>query len=256
MAEAKCKPHSVCIPFPYQGHIKPLLKFAKLLHHRGFLITFVNTEYNHRRFLKSLGPNSLDGICRIFNSKPSQIYGLSTNSDSESTEDLTALTASINKGFFLDSFRDILAELNKSTNPVTCIVVDGFMSFSINAANELGIPVVSFFPIAACGFIGFKHYRALLEKGLVPLKGMEELNFSMLACKRIVFKMLQIDEACLSNGYLDTVIDWIPGLRHIRLRDLPTFLRTTDPKDICFNLARHVRSRKSTQSFSSCTSHF
>lgn len=33
------------------------------------------------------------------------------------------------------------------------------------------------------------------------------------------------------------VIDWIPGMKNIRLKDLPTFLRTTDPKDICFNRA-------------------
>jgi hypothetical protein len=33
---------------------------------------------------------------------------------------------------------------------------------------------------------------------------------------------------------LDTVIDWIPGMGDILLRDLPTFLRTTDPNDIMF----------------------
>ena len=56
------KPHAVCIPFPAQGHINPMLKLAKLLHHKGFHITFVNTEYNHKRLLKSRGPNSLDGL--------------------------------------------------------------------------------------------------------------------------------------------------------------------------------------------------
>ncbi|BFG25820.1 hypothetical protein CerSpe_120940 [Prunus speciosa] len=56
------KPHAVCIPFPIQSHMMAMLKLAKLLHHRGFHITFVNTELNHRRFLKSLGPNSLDGL--------------------------------------------------------------------------------------------------------------------------------------------------------------------------------------------------
>ncbi|KAL9380618.1 hypothetical protein Peur_026275 [Populus x canadensis] len=54
------KPHAVCIPFPAQGHINPMLKLAKLLHFKGFHITFVNTEYNHRRLLKSRGSSSLD----------------------------------------------------------------------------------------------------------------------------------------------------------------------------------------------------
>ncbi|ONI13674.1 hypothetical protein PRUPE_4G236900 [Prunus persica] len=60
--EVATKPHAVCIPFPAQSHIKAMLKFAKLLHHRGFHITFVNTQFNHKRFLKTLGSNSLDGL--------------------------------------------------------------------------------------------------------------------------------------------------------------------------------------------------
>jgi len=56
------KPHAVCIPFPAQGHITPMLiKLAKLLHFKGFHITFVNTEYKHKRLLKSRGSSSLDG---------------------------------------------------------------------------------------------------------------------------------------------------------------------------------------------------
>ncbi|CAL8175184.1 unnamed protein product [Prunus armeniaca] len=44
-------------------------------------------------------------------------------------------------------------------------------------------------------------------------------------------------EASLTNGYLDTTIDWIPGLKDIRLRDLPSFVRTTDPEDIMLSFA-------------------
>ena len=46
---------------------------------------------------------------------------------------------------------------------------------------------------------------------------------------------IHVDESCLSNGYLDTSIDWIPGLNGVRLKDLPTFIRTTDPNDTMFN---------------------
>lgn len=44
-----------------------------------------------------------------------------------------------------------------------------------------------------------------------------------------------LDESCLSNGYLDTIIDWIPAMEGIRLKDLPTFIRTTNRDDIMFN---------------------
>ena len=39
------------------------------------------------------------------------------------------------------------------------------------------------------------------------------------------------DASYLTNGFLDQVIDWIPGMRNIRLKDLPSFIRTTDPED-------------------------
>lgn len=35
----------------------------------------------------------------------------------------------------------------------------------------------------------------------------------------------------MTNGYLDTVVDWIPGLEGISFKDLPRFLRTTNPDE-------------------------
>ncbi|KAF8406030.1 hypothetical protein HHK36_008110 [Tetracentron sinense] len=43
------------------------------------------------------------------------------------------------------------------------------------------------------------------------------------------------DESYISNGYLDTPIDWILGMSNIRLKDLPSFVRTTDLNDILFD---------------------
>ncbi|MFQ6639747.1 hypothetical protein Gotur_015067 [Gossypium turneri] len=40
--------HAICIYFPAQGHINPMLKLAKILQQKGFYITFVNTEFNHK----------------------------------------------------------------------------------------------------------------------------------------------------------------------------------------------------------------
>ncbi|PRQ52304.1 putative cyanohydrin beta-glucosyltransferase [Rosa chinensis] len=36
-------------------------------------------------------------------------------------------------------------------------------------------------------------------------------------------------------GFLDKLIDWIPGMKGIRLKDLPTKFRTTNPSDLIFN---------------------
>uniref|UniRef100_M8AX98 Glycosyltransferase n=1 Tax=Aegilops tauschii TaxID=37682 RepID=M8AX98_AEGTA len=39
------------------------------------------------------------------------------------------------------------------------------------------------------------------------------------------------DAEQLTNGYLDTPVDDVPGLRSMRLRDFPSFIRTTDPDE-------------------------
>ena len=49
------KPHVVLTPLPAQGHVNSGLRLAKLLHLQGFFITFVNSEFNHKRLLKSRG---------------------------------------------------------------------------------------------------------------------------------------------------------------------------------------------------------
>ncbi|XP_009377948.1 7-deoxyloganetin glucosyltransferase-like [Pyrus x bretschneideri] len=219
------KPHAVCIPVPTQSHIKATLKFAKLLHSRGFHITFVNTEFNHKRFLKSLGTDSQYGLPDFrFEAIPDGI----PDSGEDATQNLTLLCDSILKHTFLALFRDLLTKLNddaKTTSnnpPVTCIVSDGFMSpVTVTAAQDIGVPSVQFYTIAACAFMGFLQFRALVEKGLAPLK----------------------DESCLTNGYLEKVIDWIPGMKDIRLRDIPTFFRTTNPDDILFNFTMKATDR-------------
>ena len=44
------------------------------------------------------------------------------------------------------------------------------------------------------------------------------------------------DEEQLTNGFMDMPVDWAPGMsKHTRLKDLPTFLRTTDPNDVLLN---------------------
>ncbi|KAF3953582.1 hypothetical protein CMV_020989 [Castanea mollissima] len=183
------KPHAVCIPFPAQSHIKAMLKFSKLLHHRGFHVTFVNTEFNHQRFLKTNGPSSLDGLPDFrFKTIPDSLPPM----DPDATQDLHSLCDSIMKNF-LAPFSHLLSKLNNATSnipPVTCIISDGFMPFTVMAAQEFKVPIVMCFSMAACSVMSFTCFPPLKDKGVIPLK----------------------DESYLTNGYLDTVIDWIPGV--------------------------------------------
>jgi hypothetical protein len=168
------KPHAVCIPSPAQSHIKSMLKLSKLLHYKGFHITYVNTEFNHKRLLKSRGPDAMNGLPDFrFESIPD---GLPPSNENE-TQDVAALCEAAKKNL-LAPFNDLLDKLNDSASsnvpPVTCIVSDGFMPVAIDAAEMRQIPIALFFTISASSFMGFKQFQALREKGLTPLKGMSK----------------------------------------------------------------------------------
>lgn len=224
IARPEKKPHAVCIPFPAQGHIKPMLKLAKLLHQKGFHITFVNTEFNHRRLLKSSGPDALKGLPDFqFKAIPDGL----PPSEVDATPDIPTLCESFDRTC-LGPFRELLAELNDTSSsevpPVSCIVSDGAMTFTLAAAQELGIPEVLLWTSSASSYLPYFQFDKFIEKGIMPLK----------------------DASYLTNGYLDTVLDWIPGLEGIRLKDLPSFFRTTNPDDFMlkFVMQETQRSRK------------
>ncbi|CAN0853400.1 7-deoxyloganetin glucosyltransferase [Linum grandiflorum] len=216
-AKSERPPHAVCVPFPAQGHINPMLHVAKILYSNGFHVTFVNTEYNHKRLLKSHGGTA--AIASLlppgfrFESIPD---GLPPSENIDSTQDITSLCDSIPKNCPAP-FRELVRRLNDNdvVSPcVSCIVSDSSMTFTLDVAKELGIPNALFLTASACASVAFLNYPRLVERGLVPLK----------------------DSSYLTNGYLETIIDCMPGLnKNIRLKDLPTFMRITDPNDIVFN---------------------
>uniref|UniRef100_A0A803MJ25 Uncharacterized protein n=1 Tax=Chenopodium quinoa TaxID=63459 RepID=A0A803MJ25_CHEQI len=98
--------------------------------------------------------------------------------------------------------------------PVTCMVSDvGMSMFTLDVADEMGVPAVALQTCSGCGMMGYLQHRQLLDKGIIPLK----------------------DSSYLTNGYLDKTIDWIPSLKGIRLKDMPSSIRTTDPNDKMMN---------------------
>ncbi|KAL4614838.1 hypothetical protein ACB092_07G081700 [Castanea dentata] len=198
-----------------------MLKLAKLLHHKGFHVTFVHTEYNCKSLLRSRGPNSLDGLADFhFEAIPDGL----PPSEADVSQDVVSLCDSTSKNCLVP-FCNLLSKLNDTSSSnvshVTCIVSDGCMSFTLDAADKFGIPNVQFWTPSSCGFLSYMHFRHLVEQGLIPLK----------------------DASYLTNGYLETKIDWIPGMKNIRLKDLPNFIRTTDVNDIILKFVLHETER-------------
>ncbi|PAN37656.1 hypothetical protein PAHAL_7G098200 [Panicum hallii] len=215
--ETRQQPHAVCMPYPAQGHVTPMLKLAKLLHARGFHVTFVNTEFNHRRLLRSRGAASLASVPGFrFDAIPDGL----PPSDSDATQDIPALCYST-MTTCLPHLRSLLARLNNGSGspapPVTCLVIDAVMSFGFDAAREIGVPVAALWTASACGFMGYRNYRGLIDRSLVPFRD-------------------EADLVDVAGGHLATVVTGARGMCDgVQLRDFPSFIRTTDRADIMLN---------------------
>ncbi|KAG8477106.1 hypothetical protein CXB51_030102 [Gossypium anomalum] len=191
------KPHVVCIPYPSQGHVNPMTQLAKLLHSRGFHITFVNTEFNHRRLVRSKGAEAMKGLPDFrFETIPDGL----PQSDQDATQDIPALCDSTRKNC-LAPLLELITKLNSSdVPPVTCIVSDGVMSFGIEAGRLLGIPEFQFWTDSACGFMCYLQYNELFKRGIVPFK--EQL---------LKFSAIKVGLDCFRSEIMDPMVDQQSG---------------------------------------------
>jgi UDP:flavonoid glycosyltransferase YjiC (YdhE family) len=222
---AMAKPHALIMPHPGQAHVNPMLKVAKLLHQKGFYVTFVINEYVGRRFVQSRGQDALDGLPDF------KVAAIPDGVDfGDGLPDFVVHCDQLMKDVPLPYLKKFVKELVSSPDvpPITCVVCDGLMSFCLEVAEELNVPCALFWAPSAGGTLGYAYYGILYEKGILPFK----------------------DESCLTNGYLDTLVD-IPGMEGIRLRDIPDFARTTNPDDIMFQffIRETAKSRKGSAIF-------
>ncbi|KAG6535693.1 hypothetical protein ZIOFF_000716 [Zingiber officinale] len=101
------KPHAVCFPMPAQGYINAMLHFANALHFMDFHITFVNTEFNHRRSLEKVIPTGLPKF--HFATIPDGVS--SPDDEIDKSCDFITLYLSI-KRHCVAPLRDLIAALN------------------------------------------------------------------------------------------------------------------------------------------------
>ncbi|CAO2815493.1 unnamed protein product [Amaranthus hypochondriacus] len=213
------KPHVVCLPTPLQGHINPMMQLAKLLHSKGFYITMVLTEFDAAKL--AANSSSLQGLHDF--SVETIPDGLPAD-NMRGVLDLPGLCRGLVSGVPAEGLRGVLEKIECSPDipKVKSMIIDTFMFFAHEVANEMGISWVTLFTSGAAVMIAFMQYDELVNRGHFSLK----------------------DESCLTNGYLDTPADWVPGLiKGTKLKHLPTFIRTTDPNDTLFNFTAEAGRR-------------
>lgn len=169
------KPHVLFLPYPSQGHINPLLQFAKRCVSKGIKATLANTVF--------LSKSSF--------SDPSTSIDLQTISDGfdEGGYDIQAPSIDVYMKTFWSvgpkSLACLIKKLADAGNPVDALVYDGFLTWALDVAKNLGIPSAVFFTQScAVNSVYYQVCKGLLRLPVpgpnVSLPGLPELQVSEL----------------------------------------------------------------------------
>jgi len=143
---------------------KPMFNLAKLLCHKKHKITFVNTQHTHNRLLQSSELPSFDNSFRFTFVADGIPHDVPPN-------DYSVILSPTSRTKVAEEFREMLRSLvgNPSLwGPPSCIVVDGIMStIAMDAAEELGVPVIAFRTYSATATWVIINLSKVIQEGVM-----------------------------------------------------------------------------------------
>ncbi|KAH6798977.1 hypothetical protein C2S51_035461 [Perilla frutescens var. frutescens] len=138
-------PHFAIFPFLSQGHIIPLLHLSRLLHRRSAAVTIFTTAANSPPIRAALLDTDVSVVELPF---PQNIEGVPPGV--ENTQNLPSLSCFVafarSIKLMQKSFENALESLNP---PVSCVISDGFLGFTLQSAEKFGVPRLLFFGMGA-----------------------------------------------------------------------------------------------------------
>ncbi|PON98881.1 UDP-glucuronosyl/UDP-glucosyltransferase [Trema orientale] len=162
--------HILVVPYPGQGHINPLLQFAKRLASKGVKATIATTRYT----VESISSANI---------------GVESISDGF---DDGGFAQAKSEEVFLESFKtngsrtlsELILKFQSTDHPVNCVVYDSFFPWALDVAHQHAIYGAAFFTNSATvsSIFCLIHYGLLslpLEAGKMPLSipGAPSLDF-------------------------------------------------------------------------------
>ncbi|KAK6156167.1 hypothetical protein DH2020_010415 [Rehmannia glutinosa] len=210
-------PHVLIFPLPMQGHINSMLKLAELLCLSNLHVTMLLSDYTHGRLRRHANIESR------FSRYPG--FRVATITDGlpddhprngERSMEIVMSLLKVGGGEFrkLMETTDALSD-GGGRRRVTCLIMDGVLSFAVPVVEEMGIPFIYFRTVGACSFWANFCFKEVIEAGEVPLKGKDEDKY-----------------AYWKKEELDLIVTSVPGMEgYLRRRDLPAFGRVNDVND-------------------------
>ncbi|KAG0466586.1 hypothetical protein HPP92_018166 [Vanilla planifolia] len=154
-------PHVLIFPLPVQGLVNSMFRLADALStdgsDAGLHVTFLNTDHNHGLLCNFSSSHARLSRCPLFRFR-SIPDGLPADNPRSLPHFLELMHSLRTRS--VEPYREILrGGENEGWPPVTCVVVDGFIPFAVDAAQELGIPAIVSRTVSAASLWQLERFR-------------------------------------------------------------------------------------------------
>jgi UDP:flavonoid glycosyltransferase YjiC (YdhE family) len=197
------KIHVLVVSYPAQGHINPMLQFAKQLASKNLEVTFVTTEASRKLMLQA--QDTVLGASKKREEVRFETISDGLLSDVERSDVELVLNMLCKIGG--ETLGNLIERLNSQGNQISCIVQDSFLTWIPEVAKKFNIPSAFFWTQSCAAFSIYHHFILgnLATAWDETQKSVEEIE--------------------------------IPGLPRLSLSDLPSFLLPSNPYGTLSRLA-------------------
>ncbi|MCO5585946.1 hypothetical protein L7F22_039881 [Adiantum nelumboides] len=250
--------HMVMVPYPLQGHINPMMQFAKSLiikYSSAVKVSFININHYHDRIQKAQARSSAPPCANTVPSSPPSTISNDRKKASRKTHaqpdqdklqflcvDLNGLPDNFNFSDLGPSLRDfhhaltlsmgeplrnLLQGLNQKGPPVSCVVFGSFCPQAQIVSAELGLPSFFFWTQSASVLSMYYHAPLLEANGFFPYREQDLQD----ECT---------EEHCksMSRETHSRLVSYVPGVPPLHRSSFPTLLHIDGISDQRFATMR------------------
>ncbi|CAA2994010.1 UDP-glycosyltransferase 83A1-like [Olea europaea subsp. europaea] len=169
--KGKRQPHVLAVPFPAQGHVRPLMKLCRRIASRGIKVTFVNTEHIHAKVVAAMSEEDK-------RQNPIQLIsipdGLPPDDDRSPGFELMESVIRTMPG----NLRNLIEKINgrSSDEKITCVIADITIGWILDVTQKLGAESVVFQSAAAAGMAMVLQIPKLIRAGNLDMNGSVKKN--------------------------------------------------------------------------------
>ncbi|KAL8199408.1 hypothetical protein R6Q57_012976 [Mikania cordata] len=162
--------HVLLIPYPAQGHVTSLMEAARCLTRNGLKVTFVNTEFTHKRVMSAC--SDIDGLSDMM-----RIVSIPDGMEPcDDRSDLGKLTKTVFQ-HMPTKLEELINDINKNNEEkITCIIADYGMGWVSRVAQKMGIRLAIFSPTSAAILALTMSIQKLIDNEVINCNGVPLKN--------------------------------------------------------------------------------